>query len=298
MSSINLNGVFTPNGEVVVLAGNKKAELGSVTLSNRQEITDNEKLAKVLKAVCKNRIIVELSLCNLPISGSSLFGKWDKSYVRVLNLSGTEISATIFKMLKYFPDLQELICNDCPRLYLENLARHEKVQEISILGSQVLPGTIRNMLRELPQLQKLNCTINLNDQVPIGLMHRHGLIHPVVTVPYGYISAGEAKTKDFISLHQLSVRLQKVDKCWKVFLLDVNRRPIKGDGRVFMHKECREFFPARVDVCPSCTTRTPPESYQEVELQLDSSLDLDNDFDLLMPSCPYDLIRRSQFYAK
>ncbi len=287
--------VFKSTGEHVVLPGNKRLAVGSLDLQGCKEITDNEQLKKVIRVVSKQYVLSAVSVIGLPVSAQGLFGKWEKGYVTRLDLSRSQASKQIFLQLDQFPALETIVCDSCPNLQLKNLGQHEKLRCISIIGSAVHPSAIPLMTKRFPSLVTIDYTVDLHDQVPIGLMHRHGLIHPVVSLPYGHVSAYVPANRNYIPLHTLTVRVQKVEKTWQVFILDGSRMPITGDGHVFLHKNCNQFFQNQLEDCPCCKQNAPADSYQSVELQLDSSLDFTRDFDMLPASCPYDLIRRSQF---
>jgi len=293
---------FTPTGESVIVKSKPVAVWALDLSSDRIEVTDNKKLQEVLNRVCGTAFVKRLTLSGLPISGSALFGrevrklpviKQLRRSVELLDLSRTDCTATLFRLLPDFSNLRRLVCDECPKLHLLNVEKHEKLEEVSILGSNVMPQALVTFLKTFPALNRLDCTINLSDMVPLGLMHRHGLKHPVVTLCYGHVTT--ASKEEFLPLFTLAVRLQKLDGVWKAFLLDVEKKPILGDGQMWMHKQCRQFFQSPKEECPACQVKAVQEDFQYVDLLLDSSLDLDRDFALLPERAPYDLVRRSQF---
>jgi hypothetical protein len=283
---------LTPLETVVAKGGNYAVYKAHITSK------DNKQLQRLLdKAFAQGRVrLAEISLQGCPVSWRALDSANCRDQLaaglKVIDLSRSNCSGQAFEYLNAFPLLERLSFDWCTEMKISGVIPHPSIKELSILGVEVLPDTLRQILRNFPSLVRLDCTINMNDQVPIGLMHRHGLIRPRVTFPNGLIaSEGVICTNGMreVALHDLHVTIRKTKETWQVFLLDATKKLIQNDGEVFFHEKCRQFFVTSVKKCHTCGS----DDFHPVSLQLDSSLDLHKDFDLLPESCPYDLVRRS-----
>lgn len=286
-----------------IIEKGKNIDVGALDYSKHPELkekaTANARFQGLLQEFFHQggrRRIESLNLSGLAVSGGALFGpdcgRLSRN-LKVLNLSATQSSSTFFKMLASFPKLERLFCERCPNMNIGEIVPHQNIKFISIRQTNVLPSCIRTILKAFPKLERLDCTINLNDQVPLGLRHRHGLKRAVISLDTDMVSSGDANVKKRIALFTLDVTLRKTGETWNAFLLDAKQNPIT-DELVYFHESCRQFFTATN--CGSCNAKDVKSDFHQIHLQLDSSVDFERDFELLPPNCPYDLVRRSAFY--
>ncbi len=270
------------------------------TLKDPDKAAANASLQSLLNR--EKEPVGELILRDSSVTGSALFGNQCLSVpgvvalrksLRVLDLSGTQCSSTLFCHLSDFPKLQQLFVERCSEMKLVRVDGHKKIQAISLLGTVAMPEAIKSILTNCPKLKQLDCTIDLSDVVPIGFKNRHALIRPKVQFPGGTIVADNVlgpQGASFEYFGSLDVRIQKIEGVWSVFLLDAHREPITDKSTVYIHTGCNRFVASK-----DCSCNIPGKLFH-VTLPLDSSLDLAKDFDLLPPKCWYDHIRRSEAY--
>lgn len=294
-----------------------------IDLSSRPDLANAESANNTLQ-----RILITIFAENVPsrldtliarasaVSGSSIMGLPDAfpaclhgiaSTLRVLDFSQTNVSATAFKHLPKFTALEEAYFDGCPKVDLQDMKPHAKLRVLSLTGTKVSVACLRQLLTTFPSLERLDCTIDLDEQAPIGFKNAATLPRPLLNVGCGHFHIKKILHKcstsanRVVPIHTLSVRISKIEQRWQVQLLDVFKNPIEQDQPLFLHEPCCKLYSliaSKEDPCTEC--KVPIGTHlHPVHHERDSTLNVDTDFERFEPITYWEMMqRREELYAK
>ncbi|MCE5294658.1 MAG: hypothetical protein LLF94_08610 [Chlamydiales bacterium] len=153
-----------------------------ITLNSNVQLQDkttaNQTLQEILLKTWESekKVFTQLYVANTQVSGSALCLFTNTTEVlkkplrklQVLDLSNTNASTTMFHNLHQFPNLETVVLNNCKNMDLDGLpvenkkvSLPKKLQTLSIVGTKISSICLDQILKHIPSLQTLHCTLDL-----------------------------------------------------------------------------------------------------------------------------------------